>query len=260
MDQEIIPLFHTSASLKQGGIFTIEKAGAAKDTGRTKAPISLCDLAKEEKLKKLHLVASNFADFMMGYKNLKKVDCDLSFGLKLVVCENISDKSEQSFKTESKVIIFMKNDEGYHALINLYTKAATDGFYYIPRLDWKTLQYLWNDNLILALPFYSSFLAQNTLKFCTIAPSFSSKPLVLKEMGQEMPFDSILNEAVDRYAKLNELEIQPCKSIYYKNRKDAKNFLIWRCILDRPKNWDVPNMEHMCSREFCWESYKELIK
>lgn len=255
---EIIPLFATSSSLKQGGIFTVEEAGSAKKAGRARGPASLCDLAKEEEIKKLHLVATNFTDFMMGYKNLKKVGCDLAFGLKMVICDDISDKSELSFKTESNVIIFMKNDAAYHPLINLYTKAATDGFYYIPRLDWKTLRLLWNENFILALPFYSSFLAKNTLTFATITPDLPVKPELLREVRQWIPFDGLLNQAVDKYAYVNQITPQLCKSVYYKSRKDAKNFLIWRCILNRGATWDVPNQEDFCSREFCYEAYKEL--
>jgi DNA polymerase-3 subunit alpha len=257
MADPVIPLFSTSSSLKDGGIFTIEKAGAAAEAGRVRGPVSLCDLAKEEGLKKLHIVASNFADFMMGYKNLAKVGCDMAFGLKLVICEDIATKDEASFKSESKVILFMKNDKAYHALINLYTKAAIDGFYYVPRLDWKTLKYMWSDDLILALPFYSSFLAKNTMTFATIAPELPVKPLLLREVGQEMPFDDILGESVDRYAAASGAEIQAVKSIYYKRREDAKAWQVWRCILNRTV-FDNPGMEHLCSREFCWQSFKEL--
>jgi hypothetical protein len=45
-----IPLFSVSSSLKQGGVFTVERAGAAKKSGRVKGPVSLCDIAKEHGL------------------------------------------------------------------------------------------------------------------------------------------------------------------------------------------------------------------
>src|SRR4051812_12650120 len=109
---DIIPLFSSSASLKQGGIFTLEKAGAAAKAGHVKGPVSLCDLVKEEKLTQLHLVESNFVNFMTAYKNLKDVGCSLVFGLKVVVCEDIADKSDASTKTESKVIIWLNGDGG----------------------------------------------------------------------------------------------------------------------------------------------------
>lgn len=256
-DPAVIPLFSVSSSLKQGGIFTTEKAGAARDAGRVRGPVSLCDLAKEEGLKRMHLVASNWADFMTGYKNLAKVGCDLAFGLKLVICDDISDKTEPSFKNESKVVLFMKGDKAYHTLINIYTKAATDGFYWVPRLDWKTLRYMWSDELILGLPFYSSFLARNTMTFAAITPDLPAPPLLLREMGQEMPFDDLLGDSVDRYAAATGAQVQSVKSIYYKRRENARAWQVWQCVLNRSA-FDNPGIEHLCSREFCWTSYKEL--
>ncbi len=253
----IIPLFSTSASTKQGGIFTLEKPNS--NVTRKFAPISLVNLAKEEKLKEITLVESNFINFMVAHKNLSEIDCQFKFGLKLVVCEDINNKSEDSFKTESKVVVFLKSDKGYKNLIKIFTKAATDGFYYIPRIDWKNLKELFSENLILALPYYSSFLARNTLTFSSIAPDLPTAPIILKEINQEIPFDYILDEVIDKYSKSNNYKIENVKSIYYKNRIDAKKFLIWRCILER-KIWDKPNMDSMCSREFSWEAYKELIK
>lgn len=250
-----LPLFHVSSSLREGGIFTVDKAGAAAKAKRFKGPVSLCDLARDEKLAQLHLVASNFVDFMMAHKHLREVGCDLVFGLKLVICESMADKSEESLKSESKVVVFMR-EGGYQRLIQLYTKASTDGFYYVPRLDWAALAALWSDDLTLALPFYSSFLAKNTLTFAAITPRLPAPPIVLREVGQQLPFDHLLDQAVDRYVAANPCEVQPCKSIYYRRRQDARNFLIWRSILER-KTWDIPP-DGMTSREFAYEAWKEL--
>ncbi len=257
---DIIPLLSVSSSLKQGGIFTTEKAGAAAKSGRTRGPVSLCDLAKDEKLTQLHLVATNWVDFMSAWKNLKEVGCTLSYGLKLVVCEDMADKSDPSCKTESKVVIWLNGDgaEDYRALISIYTKAATEGFYYYPRIDWKTLKGLWHKDLILSLPFYSSFLAQNTLTFSTITPDLPTKPVMLREVGQELPFDDLLNVSVDRYVAATGAEVQRVKSIYYRRREDAKKWLIWQSVLRRT-TWDKPNIDYCCSREFCWTAYKELF-
>jgi DNA polymerase III alpha subunit len=251
-------LFSSSASRKEGGIFTIDKAGAAADMKHFKGPINLVDLAKEEKLSQITLVESNFINFLMARKYFDKIDCQFRFGLKLIVCNNIEDKSEESFKSESKIVIFLKDDSAYQKLINIFTKAANDGFYYVPRIDWKYLNENWSDNLILGLPFYSSFIAKNLLTFASIMPIIPSNPLILKEIDQQLPFDDLINDAVDQYAKSNNYEIENVKSIYYKNRDDAKKFLIYRCILER-NSWDVPNMDAMCSKEFSYESYKELI-
>lgn len=258
----IIPLFSTSASLKQGSIFTVEKAGTMEKAGRTKAPISLCDLAKAEGLSRLHLVESNFVSFMTAYKNLKEVGCDLSFGLKLVVCADMADKSDASTKTESKIVVFMRDGSAYKPLIQLYSRAATEGFYYVPRIDWRTLCALWHPSLLLALPFYSSFLAQNTTTFSSIVPQLpQAEHLVFREVGQDLPMDPLIAAAVDTYLKETPgATEQRVKSVYCATRAHCKPFMVWKCILNRHRGstWDKPNLDQFTSREFCWQGFKEL--
>lgn len=253
----VTPLFSSSTSLKEGGIFTLEKAGDKEKTKRKRGPVSLCDLAKEEKLAQVTLVESNLVNFMNAAKNLPEVGAQFRFGLKAIVCEDMTQKTEESLKTESKVVLFMRNSAAYKPLIKLFTRSSTEGFYYAPRLDWKALKSGWSDDLILALPFYSSFLAKNTLTFASLAPELPSKPLLLREMRQELPFDDLLDMALSRFATANDCEIEPVKSIYYRNRVDSKQWQVWRAILGR-NSWDKPGADHCASREFSWEAFKEL--
>lgn len=257
---DIVPLFSTAASLQQGGIFTTEKAGAAAKAGRKHGPLSICDVAKREGLKQLHVVDDRFANFMAAHKNLKEVGCQLVFGLKVLVVDDMADKSEASFKNESKVVIWLNGDGSadYEALINLSSRAAQDGFYYVPRLDWKTLCAHWHKDLILSLPFYSSFLARNTLTFASIVPQLPAQPWVLREVDQQLPVDGLIDDAIDRYVATTKASVHLVKSIYYDRRADAKAFLSWRCMLNRGATWDKPNQDGMHSREFCVEAWQEL--
>lgn len=261
-NSDIVPLFSSGASLKQGAIFTAEKPGAAAKAGRKHGPKSLCDLAKEEGLTQMHVVDDRFANYFALNKGMKEIKCQLCFGLKLLVCDSITDKSEASLKNESNVVIWMNGDgsEDYRALINLYTIAATEGFYYVPRIDWKTLKANWHKDLILSLPFYSSFLAKNALSFASIVPDLPAGPFwVFREVDQRLPFDELLDDAVDRYvAGTPGAEVHRVKSVYYQYRRQAKAHLIWRCILGRT-TYDKPNMDHHSSREFSLEAFKDLM-
>lgn len=251
-DDSIVPLFSSGAALREGGTFTAEKPGAAAKAGRKHGPRSLCDLAKSAGLKQLHVVDDRFANYFALHKGLKEAGCALAFGLKVVVCDSMADKSEASLKNESKVVVWMAGDGSadYRALINLYSLAAKDGFYYVPRLDWATLKANWHDSLLLSLPFYSSFLARNTTTFASIVPDLPAQPLLLREDGQEGPEDVLLNDAVDRYAAATGAPVQKVRSVYYPDRKGAKAFQVWRAILGR-KTYDVPN-DDATSSEFAW--------
>ncbi len=256
---DIVPLFSTAASLKNGGIFTAEKAEAAEKAGRHHGPVSLCDLAIEEGLKQIHVVDDRFANFFALQKNLKDIGCQLCFGLRVAVCDDMADKSEASLKTQSNVVIWMNGDgsNDYETLIGLYTVAAQEGFYYVPRLDWKMLCGAWEDDLILSLPFYSSFLARNTLTFASIVPQLPvEKPWVLREVDQQVATDFLIDEAITRYVETTGAPVHLVKSIYYRSRADAKAFQVWRAILGHA-TFDKPN-DGFTSREFCWEAYQEL--
>lgn len=259
---DIVPLFSSAASLKDGGVFTAEKPGAAKKGGRKHGPLSLCDLAKAEGLKQVHVVDDRFANFFALHRGLKEAGATLHFGLKLTVCDDMTVKDEASLKNESKVVVWMNGDgsQDYEALINLCSLAATEGFYYVPRIDWKTIRANWHQDLVMSLPFYSSFLARNLMSFASIVPDLPPGPLlVLQEVDQRLSYDEILNDAVERYAAATPgATLQRVKSVYYTTRQQARTQLTWQCILDRA-TWDKPKPEGFCSREFSWESYKALV-
>lgn len=260
---DIVPLFSTGAALKDGGLFVAEKPGAAKKAGRKHGPLSLCDLAKTEGLKQVHVVDDRFANFYALTKGLKEAGATLHFGLKLTVCDDMAVKDEASLKNESKVVVWMNGDGSadYEAAINLYSLAATEGFYYVPRIDWKTLRAHWHSDLVMSLPFYSSFLARNLMSFASIVPDLPPGPLlVLQEVDQRMPYDEILTEAVERYvAATPSATLQRVKSVYYTTRQQARTQLTWASILDRGASWDKPRVDGFTSREFSWESYRELM-
>jgi DNA polymerase III alpha subunit len=141
-------------------------------------------------------------------------------------------------------------------LIKIYSFSAKNGFYYEPRIDFDTLKTLWDDkDLSLAVPFYDSFLHKNSLYGSICLPDFSfSKPTFFVE-DNDLPFDPILTKLVNDYAN-KKYEIVRTKSIFYKNRKDFKSYLTFKCINKRT-TLDKPEIEHMCSNEFSFEGWKE---
>jgi len=177
----------------------------------------------------------------------------LIFGLRVTITEDISDKSEASLKKESKIIIFPKNNAGYKKLIKLSTIASSTGFYYVPRLDYTTLKDNFDDNLMIAIPFYDSFLFNNSLYGHLCVPDLSFfKPVFFVEENS-LPFDHIILDKVNLYAK-DKYEIQKTQSVFYYEREDFLAYLTFRCINNRT-NLNKPNLEHMSSDTFCFESY-----
>jgi len=244
----MIPLFKSHYSLGRS-ILTIEDKNEADEY-----PDSIIQIAKENNLKEIYLVEDNMSSFLEAYTNSKLNNIKLNYGLRVSITESINDKSEESRQKTSKVIIFFRNKKGHEILTKLFSIAAKAGFYYEPRLDYETLSKNWTNDLILAIPFYDSFIFNNTLRNSICIPQFNfTKPIIFIE-DNDLPFDIIVKEKMEKYAQENKLELIKTKSIYYKNRKDFKSFLTFRCINNR-SILNKPELEHMSSNEFSFESY-----
>ena len=245
----VIPLFKSHYSIGRS-VLTLEKKGSHKN-----GPSSIIDICSENDLKEIFLVEDSMGGFLEAYLNLKEIGASLRFGLRITVCADLSIKDEESLSKQSKVIIFANNQEGYRDIIKIYSHAAKDGFYYEPRTDFDYLKSHWSEkNLTLAVPFYDSFLFKNSLRSSLCLPDFSFCSPVFFTEDNGLPFDSILKRLIKDYAE-GKYEILKAKSIFYKDRQDFKSFLSFKCINKR-STLDKPEMEHMSSDEFSFESWK----
>lgn len=252
---QIIPLFYDQSSFKS--ILTFE--AKEKATG----PRSIVALCKENNIKNCVAISKNFSTFLDAWKNLKAIDVKLIWGIEFIFCDDAKIHTDESRNNEHKVIVMMKNKNGYEDLLKIYTAchANPDNKYYVQRFDFKQLKSLWTDNLILALPFFDSFIARNLLSYgSAIVPDFSfAKPVFFREIGSNLPFEDLINEAIDRYIKDSKSEVFDSKTIYYKDRADFRAYSVYRGIMNKELH-TKPNMEHFGSQEFCFESWKELTK
>jgi len=248
-----LPLFKSHYSIGRS-ILTLEKAGDSESD----APDSIIDIAKENSFNEVFLLEDSFAGFLEAYKNLSSIKVKLIFGIRLWMVPDIKEKSEDSLKKQHRVNIFAKNHEGYKKLIKIYSRAAQEGFYYEPRIDNDFVKTIWSDNdLKLAIPFYDSFVFQNNFVLGgSCVPDFSfTQPVFFRE-NNELPFDDIIWKHLKQFVS-HRYEILPAKSIYYKNRKDFKAYLAFRCLHNRA-TINKPNIEHLSSAEFALESWKEM--
>jgi len=246
----MIPLFKSHYSLGRS-ILTLEDKDEKDDY-----PDSIIQICKENKMKELYLVEDNMSSFLEAYSNCRKNNIKLNYGLRISVTESMSDKSEESKTKSSKIILFFKNKKGYQQLTKLYSVAAKEGFYYEPRLDYKTISKNWTDDLILCIPFYDSFIFNNTLKNSLCVPQFDfTKPIFFIE-DNDLPFDSLVKQRALSFAEKNNLKIYKVQSVFYKERKDFKAYLTFRCINNRSV-LNKPNLDHMSSNEFCFESARK---
>ena len=247
------PFFKSHYSIGKS-ILTLEEEGASVEDG----PQSIIDLCKRSKMKDLFLIDDSMSGFLQGYLNCKNAGLNFRFGLRISVCEDLREKNEDQLKKTSKVILFAKNKEGYKRLIKIYTQAAQHGFYYVPRTDYKNLKSFWsNEDLRLVVPFYDSFLHLNALNGHLCMPDFSfCDPLYAVE-SNDIPFNYLISKRVQEYC--NQDKCLDVKSIFYSSKEDFKAFLTFKCINNR-STLDKPNLDHMTSDEFSFESWVDQTR
>ncbi len=252
----IIPCFSSHYSLGQS-ILSLESEDKILDD----APVSVFAIAKNYEIKDLYLIENNFSGFIEALENSKKAEVNLRFGLKICVCDDLNTKDENSLKNESNIIIWVLNEQGYYDALKIYNKAAIDGFYYIPRTDWKEINEKWTENLALSFPFYSSFLANNYMFVhgATIVPNLSKiKNYNFFIESHELPFDPYIQNKVLEYVAANESVALVTHTCYYYKNEDVLEHMIRRCSAKR-SNWDKPELKHYSSDKFSFESYLEGI-
>lgn len=252
----MIPLFKSHYSTGKS-ILTLRPRGESKPNEAD----SIVDIAVDHGISEVFLVEDNMSSFLEAYTNLSAENIKLNFGLRLTVCNDLNEKTPESLVTESKIIVFAPNYKAYEALIKINDTASKDGFYYVPRTDYKHLRQAYENcrDLIFCIPFYDSFIHANSLQNKKCVVQFGNINPVFMLEDNDLPFDDIIAEKVLEY-NLNDApkDIINVKTCYYKNRKDFDAYMTFRCISKRT-SLDKPNLEHMCSSEFSFESYAEAV-
>lgn len=261
--EPVIALFRSHYSLGNPGLLTLEEPGKSKPGN----PRSVFDLSSEVKLSHVCLVDSRVDGFLQAYKSATKCGTTLCYGLKMVVCPDMLDKTPETRRAESNVIVFITGgSQGYNDLLRIHNRAwGVDGQFEhrgirYGRVDWKLLKTFWTERLSLALPWHSSFIARNTLTFSSITPDLPVQPWLFKEIASELPFAGLIDTAIDRYigedAKLR-ARIIPTKTVAYEDSAAFRAYVVMRAIYEK-SSFDAPNIDHLASDKFSWESFKRL--
>ena len=250
----MLPIFRSNYSLTS--VLTLDPY-TEKDSREENRPDSIIDIAKDYELENVFIVDNTLTGLVEAYENAKKANLNLRFGYRLNVCQDINNKTKESEITESKFIIFATKNS-FNDLIKLHNISSTDGIYEgRPRLDFKTLKEYWSKNLSLGIPFYDSYVYYNLLygRQCVPELEFTEPTYFIENNG--LPFDDLLNNHIQETIK--DHEIISSKTIYYRERKDFKAYMTYRCILNRT-TFQKPELRHFGSQEFCMEAWKENAK
>lgn len=226
-------------------------------------PISILSLAQKSNLQEVVLVEDNFSSFLEAFKNTKALGLKLVYGIRMFVTESVEENSPDFVCKRSKIVVFMKNTDGYRDLCRIWSFAASEGLFSgvsreakSPHIDYKHLKKFWSKNLMLAVPFYDSFLYMNTLNSGACVPDFSFTSPVFFCEDNDLPFDQILQSRLEEYLSKTKEECLPVQSVFYNRKNDFIPYLTARCINNR-STLEKPDLEHMSSDNFCFEAWED---
>lgn len=244
----MLPLFKSHFSIGKS-ILTLDHPDKAVEDG----PDSIFSIAQENNLQELYLVEDSMTGFFEAFRKCKDLGIQLIFGYRFTCCTCLENKDSCH-----KLVAFAKDDAGCKDLNKLYSFINTESDGKITNDD---LLKMWTPNLILAVPFYDSFIFNNQLYLGNCVPEFKGiKPIFFIEQNN-LPFDSMIKNAVEEYAQRNNCETFLTKSIYYKNKSDCDAFQSYKIVCNRSfgkqATLSSPNLNHFGSDEFCWESFAE---
>lgn len=251
----MIYLLRTHYSIGRGIIQSNDYSGILENPDKIGVP-NLVDLALKYNLNPCYVVDDSLAGFWSHYKTLKSKGIPLVFGFRCNFVSDATDKSPDSNISLHKNIIFVKNEAGYKKLIKISTAAHVD-FYHddTPRIDYNYYHSLVGDSqdLVLAIPFYDSFLYNNLMTQNQCVPDYRNlKPVVFAE-NNNLPFDTPLGRAARKFALDNGLEVVDTQTVYYEKPEHAQIYQIRRCMnrkSGKQRTLEKPELPHFASDEF----------
>jgi len=161
-------------------------------------------------------------------------------GCEFYVCDDLKDKSRKD--NGYQIVFLAKTKKGYHNLAKLSSIAYTQGFYYVPRIDRKTIQEYKEDIIVLSGNLYGEIPS----KVLNIGENQAEEALVWwkQEFGEDFYIELMrhnqedenrVNASLITLAKKHNVKTVATNNVFYINKEDANAHDILLCVRDGEK-------------------------
>lgn len=161
-------------------------------------------------------------------------------GCEFYVCDDLKDKSRKD--NGYQIVFLAKTKKGYHNLAKLSSIAYTEGFYYVPRIDRKTIQQYKEDIIVLSGNLYGEIPS----KVLNIGENQAEEALILvkQEFGDDFYIELMrhnqedenrVNVSLIALAKKHQVKTVATNNVFYINKEDANAHDILLCVRDGEK-------------------------
>ncbi len=231
----MVPLFKSQFSIGKS-ILTSEK---------------ILDIAQTNQLEKVILLEDTFYGFRVFNKLFQDEGIPFVFGLRISVVNTEGDYSEKP----SKLALFAKNNEGIGDLKRMFSNASLDDRNSLILSDYDASDF---KNLKVCVPFYDSYIFNNLFHFGLSHIDIKHLDPVYFIEDNNHPFDFQIKSIIDSLG----VKTQAVKTILHRDKDDFAALQMYKAACNRSggksPTFQNPNLNHFCSDEFCWESYKDV--
>jgi DNA polymerase-3 subunit alpha len=174
-----------------------------------------------------------------------------------------------------QIVILAKNKNGYHNLAKMASKAYTEGFYYMPRVDKKLIEEFKEDLIVLTGNMYGEVpskilnLGENQAEEALLWwKKHFGDDLYIEVMRHGQEDENRANEVLINFARKHDIKIVATNNTYYVHKEDANAHDILLCVKDNEKQatpigrgrgyrYGLPNQEYYYKSA---QEMKELFK
>ncbi|KQC32009.1 DNA polymerase III subunit alpha [Nonlabens sp. YIK11] len=194
-------------------------------------------------------------------------------GCEFQVCEDMNDKSVKD--NGYQIVMLAKNKNGYHNLAKMASKAYTEGFYYVPRIDKKLVEQYKDDLIVLTGNLYGEVPS----KILNVGEKQAEEALLwwkehfgedlyIEIMRHDQEDEQRCNQVLLELASKHEVKIVATNNTYYIDKADANAHDILLCVKDNEKQatpigrgrgyrYGLPNQEYYFKSS---DEMKQLFK
>ncbi len=161
-------------------------------------------------------------------------------GCEFFVCENHLDKSRKD--NGYQIVLLAKNKKGYHNLAKLSSKAYTEGFYYVPRID-KNLVEQYKDDLIVLT---GNLYGEVPSKVLNIGEKQAEEALLwwksqfggdlyIELMRHNQEDERRVNQVLIAFSEKHNIKLVATNNTYYAEQDEANAHDILLCVKEGEK-------------------------
>ena len=181
-------------------------------------------------------------------------------GCEFFVCEDHTNKSQKD--NGYQVVFLAKTKKGYHNLVKMSSKAYTDGFYYLPRIDRKIVETYKEDLIVLTGNLYGEVPS----KILNVGERQAEEALLwwktifgadlyVEIMRHHQEDEDRVNPVLITLAQKHQVKLVATNNTYYIDQEDANAHDILLCVKDGEKQatpigrgrgfrYGLPNQEY----------------